>query len=42
MKAFVASLLLLVAISACAYYALDRLDMSAADVFQSQSGNVRL
>lgn len=42
MKAFVASLFLLVAISAVAYYALDRLDMSAADVFQSQTGNVRL
>lgn len=42
MKAFIASMVLMVAISACAYFALDRLEMSAADVYQTKTGNVRL
>ncbi len=42
MKAFVASLVLIVAITAIAAVVLGGLDMSAEQIFSSQTGSVRL
>jgi hypothetical protein len=41
-KAFLASIVAIVVISVAAYYGLNQLKMSAADVYQSQTGSVRL
>ena len=42
MKAFLASLVLLAVITVGAYVALDSLNMSAKQVYTSQTGSVRL
>jgi hypothetical protein len=42
LKAFLASVVAALVISAIAYFALNELKMSAADVYQSQYGSTRL